>query len=327
VLRFSVIIPVKPGGYVKALERLSRVTCPADKMEILVAEGRSPSSQRNRAAAEAGGDILYFLDDDSLVGTGFPGMAAAHFDDPRVAVAGGPSLTPDTDSVLQHAFGMVFISRFGGGGVRNRYRWSGGVRATGEHELILCNLGFRKDVFLEYGGFDERLYPNEENELMDRIAASGMLLIHDPAMAVERSQRRTVRAFARQLFGYGRGRAEQTVISGRIKPVTLIPTLFLIYLVSVPFSSGGMYLLPLACYGAAALAASIREWLRRGLLRPALLLPFLFPLFHCSFGLGMLRGFIGYPFRRQNPERHAVTIRRVKGFGEAGPCSLQPELR
>jgi succinoglycan biosynthesis protein ExoA len=319
VLRFSVIIPVKPGGYVKALERLSRVTYPPEKIEILVAEGRCPSSQRNRAAAEAGGDILYFLDDDSLVGHGFLGTAAAHFDDPRVAVAGGPSLTPDTDSLLQHAFGMVFISRFGGGGVRNRYRWSDGVRATGEHELILCNLSFREDVFLENGGFDERLYPNEENELMDRIAASGMLLIHDPAMSVERSQRRTVRAFARQLFGYGRGRAEQTVISGKIKPVTFIPALFLIYLVSVPFSSGGLFLLPLACYGAAALFASVREWLRKGQLRPALLLPFLFPLFHCSFGIGMLRGFIGYPFRRENALEREVTVRQIKRFVEGFP--------
>ena len=59
---------------------------------------------------------------------------------------------------------------------------------------------------------------------MDRIAAAGRFLIHDPALAVERSQRRTVRAFARQLYGYGRGRAEQTIISGRIKPVAFVPS-------------------------------------------------------------------------------------------------------
>ena len=316
-MRFSVIIPVKPGGYVRALERLHHVGYPSDGLEVLVAEGRNPSRQRNQAAAAASGDILYFLDDDSLTAPGFLERAADHYADPRVAVAGGPSLTPDSDTVLQHAFGMVFISRFGGGGVRNRYRWYGGVRATGEHELILCNLSFRRDIFLEYGGFDERLYPNEENELMDRIAAAGRLLIHDPVLAVERSQRRTVKAFAHQLFGYGRGRAEQTIISGSIKPIAFVPSLFVLYLVGLPVVADVRYLLPLALYGLLAVVFAIREGLRRRLPLPALFVPGLFLLFHCAYGIGMIRGFLLYRHRTESPVRHEVTIRRVKSFGEA----------
>lgn len=317
MIRFSVIIPVKPGGYVRALERLRLANYPADSLEILVAEGRNPSRQRNQAAAEAVGDVLYFLDDDSLAGADFLSIAAQHYDDSQVAVVGGPSLTPDSDTLLQHAFGMVFVSRFGGGGVRNRYRWHGGVRATGEHELILCNLSFRRELFHEIGGFDERLYPNEENELMDRIASSGRLLIHNPELAVERSQRRTVRAFARQLFGYGRGRAEQTIISGRIKAVAFAPPFFVLYLAALPWCRDSRYWAPLALYLLLAGLFAVREGLRKRMFRAASLLPALFILFHCAYGVGMIRGFLLYPFRKREPVRHEVTIRWVKRFGEA----------
>lgn len=315
MIRFSLIIPVKPGGYVKALERLKLVDYPADGFEVLVAEGCNPSRQRNQAAAEAQGDVLYFLDDDSLTRPGFLKQAAGLFADPQVAVAGGPSLTPDTDTLLQHAFGMVLISRFGGGGVRNRYRWHGQVRATGEHELILCNLGFRRELFHQFDGFDERLYPNEENELMDRIAASGKLLIHDPELAVERSQRRTIRAFARQLSGYGRGRAEQTIISGRLKPVAMIPSLFVLYLAALPLIAAPRFLAPLALYGLLAVLCAFREALRRMTPLPALLVPGLFFLFHGAYGVGMIRGFLLYPFRKNRSREQGVTVRRVKFFG------------
>jgi succinoglycan biosynthesis protein ExoA len=316
MVRFSLIIPVKPGGYVKALERLKSLEYPSEGFEVLIAQGRSPSRQRNRAAAEAVGDILYFLDDDSLASPGFLRRAAHQFEESRTAVVGGPSLTPDSDSLLQHAFGLVFVSRFGGGGVRNRYRWHGDIRATGEHELILCNLGFRREIFLELGGFDERLYPNEENELMDRIAASGRYLIHDPGLAVERSQRHTIGAFVRQLSGYGRGRAEQTLISGRIKWIAFVPSLFVCYLALLPFCHDLLLLIPLALYLLLAFLFALREGVRKRELLSALLLPGLFVLFHGAFGVGMIRGFLLYPFRKSHTSSEEITILRIKRFGE-----------
>jgi succinoglycan biosynthesis protein ExoA len=319
VIRFSVIIPVKPGGEVKALEQLKGADYPPEQFEVLVAQGCNPSHQRNRAAAEAEGDVLYFLDDDSLVSTDFLGRAALRYADPAVAVVGGPSLTPATDTVLQHAFGMIFVSRFGGGGVRNRYRWHGAIRATGEHELILCNLSFRRELFQELGGFDERLYPNEENELMDRIAVTGRFLIHDPGLAVQRSQRSSVRAFASQLFGYGRGRAEQTLISGRVKWIAFVPPLFVLYLAALPLLRNLLLVMPLALYLLAAMLLALREGVRSRQYRSALLLPALFILFHTAFGVGMLRGFFLYPFRKGRSGAGDVTIVRVKPFGKPFP--------
>lgn len=317
VAKVSIIIPVKPGGTVTALDGLRVVDYPTVSLEILVAEGECPSRQRNAAAAEAGGELLYFLDDDSKVAPGFLRRAISHYADPAVTAAGGPSLTPDTDTPLQQAFGIAFASLIGGGGMRNRYRQIGRVRATCDRELILCNLSFRRDAFLSHGGFDERLYPNEENELMERIRRDEGVLVHDPDLAVQRSQRPTVKAFCRQLLGYGRGRGEQTVISGVLKPITFIPTMFLLYLLFLPLVLKPLYYLPLLCYlimtAAVAVAAAVRT--RRP--RAAILLPVVFPLFHICYGFGMIRGLLTAKFKKNDPSRSRVTIRRVKNFGVA----------
>ncbi len=56
---------------------------------------------------------------------------------------------------------------------RARYRAVGGRRRCGEKELILCNLLLSRKVFLSNGGFREDLYPNEENEFLNRLLAGG----------------------------------------------------------------------------------------------------------------------------------------------------------
>lgn len=309
---FSIIIPVKPGGRVAALEALRSLTYAPQGFEILVAEGTTPSRQRNLAARQARGDLLYFLDDDSRPVPEALQRCAASFEDTRVAVVGGPSLTPSSDSLLQRLFGAALTSPFGAGSVRNRYRARGSRRRTTERELILCNLAFRREPFLAAGGFDERLYPNEENELLDRIASQGYLMLHDPAMAVERSQRPTLRAFMRQMYGYGRGRARQTLLAGVRSPVSFVPLAFVLYLLALPLlPAGGLRLLPLMAYGGLAGISALAALLSSRRPENALLVP-LFPLMHCCNGLGMLAGFAGgRPTATPRGEPH---VRLVKSF-------------
>jgi cellulose synthase/poly-beta-1,6-N-acetylglucosamine synthase-like glycosyltransferase len=319
--RVSIIIPVKPGRRVDALTHLRRVEYPESSVEVLVAEGFQPSRQRNLAAASSSGEILYFLDDDSKVSPDFLARGVLHYRDPQVAVVGGPSLTPDSDGILQHSFAMVFNSVFGGGGMRNRYRRSGFVRSTGDHELILCNLSFRRDIFLAADGFHEGLYPNEENELLERIVREGWRLIHDPDLFIYRSQRSTLRAFSRQLFGYGRGRGEQTVISGRIRPITLVPALFALYLLGLPFANNPVYYIPLLCYLITVAMVAVMAALRHGRSLSALLLPLVFPLFHICYGLGFIWGVM--PKVPKSPwEKGTITIHHVKKFEEGWETAI-----
>ena len=314
--KVSIIIPVKPGGEVRALSGIARASYPPELFEVLVAYGRLPSAQRNLAAREASGEILFFLDDDSRVAPGFLETAVRHYRDPEVVAVGGPSLTPESDTALQRAIGAAFASPVGGGGVRNRYRKSGKARRTGDSELILCNLSFRREIYLSHGGLDERLYPNEENELMDRLLHEGFQLVHDPELAVLRSQRRSYRAFLRQMLGYGRGRGEQTVLSGKLKPVSLAPSAFLVYLLALPFCPGWLGALPFLGYLALVAAASLlgalgaRDWR----LAPRLLL--VYPTLHLVYGAGVILGLLRPRFRRGASAPAAVELQRVKAFGQ-----------
>ncbi len=312
----TVIIPVKPGGDVRALTALQAAEYPTELIEVIVAEGSWPSRQRNRAAVQAHGDIFYFLDDDSRVTPHHFSRVATWFADPKVAAVGGPSLTPPDDSDWQHAFGCALASPFGGGGVRNRYRKSGAPRSTGDNELILCNLGFRREVFLGAGGLDERLYPNEENELMDRLLDEGYLLMHDPELAILRSQRPSFSAFIRQLFGYGRGRAEQTRITGSVGIASLVPSLFLVYLCLLPLRCNPVYSIPLLCYVLLTCAFALLEGVRAG--RPASVVRLLavFPALHLSYGAGLLAGMVRPRFRAASGRSPDVTIRLVKEMGK-----------
>lgn len=314
---FSFIIPVKPGGYVAAFESLRRLSTATFTFEVLLAEGCSPSQQRNTAAHNAQGEILFFLDDDSHVALDCLDTCAAVMTDASVAAVGGPSLTPTNDSPLQQLFGLALSSLFGAGGMRNRYRSIGTLRDTTDKELILCNLAIRRDTFLAAGGLDERLYPNEENELLDRIQASGKKLKHAPHMAIRRSQRSSLRLFIRQMFSYGRGRAQQTLITGSGPIVGFIPLFFLIYLILLPLGLlTPLFLAPLYAYIALDIVFTVSACVSFGSISGFLLI-FLFPLMHLSNGYGLLYGLIcGKNGAVPTSDNKTITIRRLKEFGQ-----------
>lgn len=324
-LTFSLIIPVKPGHTVTAAQRLTALDYPQDRYEVIVAEGFRPSSQRNRAVETASGELIYFLDDDSLIGTDLLTRASAHFRNPQVVAVGGPSLTPETDTLFQRSIGIALASALGGGGMRNRYRSVGTARATDDRELILCNLCFRRDVFLRLSGLDERLYPNEENELMDRIRTTGGILIHDPALAVWRSQRPDWPHLRRQFLNYGRGRAEQSLISKQLSFSSLIPALLILYLLSMPLSLEiPLVAIPLCCYVLLLILVAGGESVRSGLSGSFFRLLLILPTIHIAYGVGLWWGLLRAAGRRPVvTSLSAITLRQVKRFTDPLPATLQ----
>ena len=315
-MKISIIIPVKPGGAVAAIEGLRNLDPDSPDHEVIVAEGEKPSRQRNMAAREATGDILYFLDDDALVVPDALKRLAACFADQNVAAVGGPSLTPLSDSVFQRSIAWVLASAFGGGAIRNRYRSVGLLRDSDDRELILCNLAFRREVFLSFRGLDERLYPNEENELIDRLLQSGARLLHDPGMFVRRSQRPTLAAFIRQMKTYGKGRAEQTLISRIVSFKALIPALFAIYSISLFFIHFWWYFIPALLYGLGVLTNMLLAANREGL-PLALRLPMVYILLHFCYGAGFIAGLLSPRYSIAAESSVAVTMKRLKHFGSS----------
>ena len=111
---------------------------------------------------------------------------------------------------------------------------------------------------LALGGFNEALYPNEENALMDEMQKRGAKLLYDPDLIVHRRPRHSLKAFAKMLLTYGRGRAEQF----RLHPspgsaLNFLPPLFLLYLLAMIVSLLLGLLLVLLIFIAATLCARI----------------------------------------------------------------------
>lgn len=310
----SIIIPVKPDGYVSALEQLRHLDADPADYEVIVAEGKKPSRQRNLAAAAAQGDIIYFLDDDAAVRPDVLKQVTAAFSDANVAVVGGPSITPAEDTPFQRTIAMALSSAFGGGAIRNRYRRFGSLRDTDDSELILCNLAFRKEVYLANGGLDERLYPNEENELIDRLLASGVRLLHNPAMFVTRSQRKTYPAFIRQMLTYGRGRAEQSLLTRSLSFKAVIPAVFASYLLSLPFFTNWWYCLPAFIYLLVLTSTMLIATAKAGVIL-AIRLPIIYTLLHFCYGFGFILGLFLPRYKNGTDDTTKVRLRHVKKPG------------
>jgi succinoglycan biosynthesis protein ExoA len=334
----TIIVPTKPGqAEIKAVDAARRLDYPKDKIEIIVARGKQPAIQRNHAIREARGEIIYFLDDDSQPAPDVLRRAVERFHDPAVQMVGGPNLCPADAPFIERVFAVALASWIAFGPSRARYDRVGKTRASGEKELILCNLLARRAPLLELGGFDEALYPNEENALMDDLQRRGGKLIYDPDVMVHRRPRATLKSFIKMLVTYGRGRAEQF----RLHPtpgsaLNFVPPLFVLYLLMIPAmaklgwfdvtriaftqwpsSAGtisssayriGIGWIPLIAYSTALLAQTLAN-LRFGFLHAVCAFPLLFAT-HVFYGLGFWRGLFT-SIKKSKPATTEVLIERL----------------
>jgi cellulose synthase/poly-beta-1,6-N-acetylglucosamine synthase-like glycosyltransferase len=317
----SVIIAAPPGMVdIQAVAAARKLDYPVESLEIIVARGRQPSVQRNVALRAAHGEFIYFLDDDAVPDSGNLRRAVAAFVDPKVAMIGGPNLCPAEAPPLEQIFAVVLGSWLAFGPSRARYMPVGLRREAGEKELILCNLLARRAPLLELGGFNEALYPNEENALMDSLQKNGNRLVYDPQLFVHRRPRRTLSAFLKMLRTYGRGRAEQF----RINPtpgsaLNFVPPLFCLYLVGLAVSGlmrlpHNFFLLiatPLLLYLGVVLLQTMASVPAHGFIRAMLALPLLIAS-HIFYGFGFWKGLFTTLHPSGNRPRTEVILENIK---------------
>jgi cellulose synthase/poly-beta-1,6-N-acetylglucosamine synthase-like glycosyltransferase len=206
--------------------------------------------------------------------------------------------------------------------VRNRYAAIGAVKQATEKDLILCNMMVRRKTFLKEGGFRKDLYPNEENEFLNRLLHSQYRLVYDPGAAVFRHRRKNLGDFCYQAFRYGRGRAQQMKVYPCLSDlVHLIPAFFLFYVLSllwalvpawVPswasvFITSPLWRYPFYLFLALSVGTgvSVISWHRNPL--DILGVPLLIFLRQVFYGIGLLAG-LATPI----PHRETSAIRLYK---------------
>lgn len=172
------------------------------------------SAARNAGLRHSTGDLIAFTDDDVRVHSKWVGRLRTAFSDPDVDAVTGLILPDELETPAQ-----LFFERHHAGFGRNlravdfdrgffermrRYAvpvWQLGAGA---------NMAFRRRVFEELGGFDERLGAgasgcSEDSEMWYRILAAGGRCRYEPTAVVSHIHRRDMEGLDDQMYQYMRG--------------------------------------------------------------------------------------------------------------------------
>ena len=299
----SVLIPVHPHvTEVKSAEAARKFDYPREKLEIVIVRTTDlaigPGVKRSAGLKAVRGELVYFLDDDSVAEPGNVKRAVRHFSDPQVKIIGGPNVCPDDAPLFERVLGVVMGSWLAFGPSRTRYRPVGKLRECGEKELISSHLIARRDAVVAVG-FDPKLWPNEENAMMNGVKQRGGKLLYDPEFLSRRRPRRTFKAYAKMLLFYGGGRAQQFRLYPSLYMISnFIPPLFCIYLLALPFLIAVffsakfavlVFLLPLFLYLLVLFCQTINVAVQSNWGLAVLAVP-LIVLTNVLYGLGFWRG-------------------------------------
>ena len=299
----SVLIPVRPNkAEVKAADAARRFDYPPEKLEIVIVHTTDPAIgpgvKRNAGLKAIHGELVYFLDDDSVAEPGNVKRAVQHFSDPRVKIIGGPNVCPDDAPLFERVIGLVMGTWQAFGPSRTRYRPVGKLRECGEQQLISSHLIARRSAVMEVG-FDPKLWPNEENAMMNGVKQRGGKLLYDPEFLSRRRPRRTFRAYTKMLLFYGGGRAQQFRLYPSLYMLpNFIPPLFCLYLIALPFLLLAFWsmktvmlllLLPLGLYLLVVLGQTVCVAAWSNPVLAVLAMPFVI-LTNILYGLGFWRG-------------------------------------
>jgi hypothetical protein len=172
---------------------------------VVDTSGRTPGGGRNQLVARAGGEWLLFLDDDVVVGPGLlAGLRRAVDRWPDAGVLGGANVTPEATPPSAVVQGAVLAEPLVTGPASRRYAPSAADRRAGPWSLTSCTLAVRREAWQP---FREDVRCAEETDLLAALGRRGVVMVQVPELLVGHHRRPGLVAFARQVHGYGVGRA------------------------------------------------------------------------------------------------------------------------
>jgi glycosyltransferase involved in cell wall biosynthesis len=292
---------------------------PRERMEILIADGRSTDATReilarlaeedprirvvdnpdrlqapglNRVIHEARGDVIVRMDVHCEYAAGYVSACVDVMRRTGADNVGGAQRARATTR-FQRALCAALTSPLGVGGAAYR-----SPDKEGYVDTVFLG-AFRRSVFEAVGLYDEGAVTNEDAELNQRLLAAGGKVYLSREIEVYYVPRDSFRKLAVQYFKYGKGRA-RTLLKHRRLP-KLRPMLPFLMVVggSVLLVTSAVQPFTLPAFGAYALATGVEALrLRReaGLAAVPLIWA-IFPTLHVAHGLGFARGLVHYALR------------------------------
>ena len=162
-------------------------------VRVVSQSNAGPAAARNRGARVARGDVLLFTDADCVPTPNWAERMMVAFTDPEVSGAKGVYRTRQPE----------LVARFVQAEYEDRYD-----RMRGRETIDFVDTysaAYRRDVFLEYGGFDTT-FPTasvEDQEFSFRLAEAGHQLVFVPDAQVFHVHDRTLGEYLRRKFWIG----------------------------------------------------------------------------------------------------------------------------
>jgi glycosyltransferase involved in cell wall biosynthesis len=214
---------------------------------------------------------------------------------------------------LQRAIAAAHHSPFSAGAAR----WHD-IAYEGPADTVFGGF-YRRSVFDRIGFFDESLVRNQDDEFNFRLTLAGGKIWHSPAIRSSYYPRASLAALFGQYLQYGYWK--MAVIKKHRRPAALrhvVPGLFVLTLILLPLL--GIFFPPLlypwlvfvGAYVIANVVASVAtaartEW------RFLPVLPLVFGCYHFGYGIGFLRGVIGWVVLRRAPSAAFTRLTRASG--------------
>ena len=263
-MKFSIIIPVfnRPDEVDELLESLCEQT--VKDFEVLIIEDGSvkpckdvcdeyanildlhyyakensgPGQSRNYGAERANGEYVIILDSDVVLPTGYLQAVEDELKQKPCEAFGGPDAAHPSFTPVQKAISYSMTSFFTTGGIR------GGKAKLDKFYPRSFNMGIRRDVYLQLGGFSKMRF-GEDIDFSYRIVEAGYMPRLFPEAWVWHKRRTDFRKFFRQVYNSGIARINlEKRHPGTMKLVHLLPTVFTLGVIGLLIIS---LFWPLAC--------------------------------------------------------------------------------
>ena len=245
-MRYSIIVPVynRPDEVDELLQSLCEQT--VKDFEVLIIEDGSvkpckdvcdkyasildlhyyakensgPGQSRNYGAERANGEYVIILDSDVVLPASYLQAVEDELKQNPCEAFGGPDATHPSFTPIQKAISYSMTSFFTTGGIR------GGKAKLDKFYPRSFNMGIRRDVYLQLGGFTKMRF-GEDIDFSYRIVEAGYMPRLFPGAWVWHKRRTDFRKFFRQVYNSGIARINlEKRHPGTMKLVHLLPTVF-----------------------------------------------------------------------------------------------------
>jgi GT2 family glycosyltransferase len=188
---------------------------------VVEAAGVGPAAARNLAVAASSGQVIAFTDADCEVPPDWLSVLVDAIDRPGVASAGGGQVQvfgsggdPRADAAIEAFFRLASFFF--------EYPRDGGPPRAVAH-IASCNSAYRRDAFLEVGGFTPGLFPGEDVDLDYRLRQRGYRAWFVPSVRVRHHRPGGWTWFTRMMRRYGRGQGVLARLHGPFRLADAVP--------------------------------------------------------------------------------------------------------